>query len=114
MSEETFIPFELHKRNPEKYASCMGIKLMGAQREIQRLSGKLAILKSALTSAVEEIRKTSELRQTGWFVMLKKEGNGWLCVGCMNPDIHQDDESVDWDLIIPIPDPSTVPEFCGH
>lgn len=114
MSQETFIPFELHKRSPEEYASYMAIKLMGAQREIQRLSGRLAVLKSDLTSAVEDIRETSEMRQTGWFVMLKKEANGWVCVGCMNPDIHQDYEKEEWDLIIPIPDPSTVPEFCGH
>ena len=115
MSNETFIPFELHMRSPEDAAWAIALKMTEAQREIQRLSGRLSSLKSKLESAVEDIKETAKIKQTGWFVLLKRDGDGWACVGFENPNLSTGgEEEKEWDLILPIPEPSTVPEFAGH
>jgi len=51
---------------------------------------------------------------TGSFVMLKKDGDSYKCLGVYNPDIDaEENEPEGWDLCLPIPDPETVSEFGG-
>ncbi len=74
---------------------------------------KLAQLKATLTRAVEDIAEVQRTKQTGWFVLLRRAGEGWECIGTFNPDVSPEDTEPNWDLALPIPDPATIPEFQG-
>lgn len=73
---------------------------------------ELSRLKRKLSKALEDIRQVEETRYTGWYVLLKRAGEGWECVGVFNPE-KSDGDPGDWDLSIPIADPATTPEFQG-
>lgn len=74
---------------------------------------KLLNLKSRLETALREIDDCVEVRQTGQMVMLKKDGDTFKCVGIWKEETWPDEEEPEWDLCLPIPDPSSVPEFQG-
>jgi hypothetical protein len=74
---------------------------------------KLAQLKTTLTRAVEDIAEVQRTKQTGWFVLLRRDGEGWKCLGTFNPDLSPEYTEPEWDLALPIPDPTTIPEFQG-
>jgi len=57
----------------------------------------------------------SKEKHSGWWVMLKRENDKWFAVGCVSEKDEAFYESwyPEFDVILPIPDPDTVPEFGG-
>lgn len=100
---------------PESPAGQMR-RVLAVNRALQnekRALDRLARLKRDLLRAVEEINEVAATKYTGWFALMKRDGSGWKCVGCFNPDISADEVEPEWDIALPIPDPTTVPEFKG-
>ena len=50
---------------------------------------------------------------TGWFVLLKKDGDGWKFLGFYNPDTAEENTEPEWTIALPIPKPESVEEFQG-
>lgn len=88
-------------------------------KDNDKLRGRLSQMKSILQRELDKIDECLEIKYTGWFVLVKKDSEGrWRTVGTISPD-QSCEEECDWfenlefDLIMPIPDPSTVSEFHG-
>lgn len=77
------------------------------------LMHKLAGLKVSLEKALSEINAEARIKHTGWFVLLKRNKDRFICVGIFNPDISSEDDEAEWDLALPIPDPDSIKEFEG-
>jgi len=90
---------------------CMSVN--AAMKREKVALDKLAQLKATLTRAVEDIAEVQRTKQTGWFVLLRRDGEGWKCIRTFNPDTSPEDTEPEWDLALPIPDPTTIPEFQG-
>lgn len=89
----------------------LAMHISDSNRE-EHLKCELSRLKYALTNAVEKIKHREAIKYTGWHVLLKRTDTGWSCVGFVNE--NQDDPVPDgFDLVIPIPEPSTLQEFQG-
>ena len=56
-----------------------------------------------------------EGKHSGWWVMVKEENGKWFAVGCVSEDNEAFFESwyPEFDVILPIPERETVPEFGG-
>lgn len=74
---------------------------------------KLLNIKSRLETALREIEDCVEVEQTGQMVLLKKDKDTFKCVSIWKEDTWPEDNELEWDLCLPIPDPKTVPEFQG-
>jgi len=76
---------------------------------------KLLVTKGKLAQMIDDIEEACRVEYTGWFAMLKRDGERWQCVGCLNPDDDewQDQDLPEFTILMPIPEPSTVPEFDG-
>lgn len=63
-------------------------------------------------SAILELQSSIQPRHTGWWVMVKQDGEGgWECVGFVNENWDDAELEIWWeelpafDVIMPIPDP---------
>jgi len=74
---------------------------------------KMQDIKSMLERGLREIDQAIEVEYTGWMLLLKKHPTkGWECLAIVNQDSPPEHEP-EWDLCLPIPDPTTIPEFSG-
>jgi fructose-1,6-bisphosphatase/sedoheptulose 1,7-bisphosphatase-like protein len=55
-------------------------------RRIQQVEGALMNTINRLIAEKEKLREIAEIRQTGWFVLLNRDGDGWKAVAIVNPD----------------------------
>ena len=72
---------------------------------------RLLMARDRLQAICDDIENACRIEYTGWFAMLRRDGDDWTCVGCINPDNEVD--LPEFDLMMPIPKPETVPEFDG-
>ena len=88
--------------------------LQAAKSEVLSLKNRLRNLKSALTRSIDDIDEKLKIEYTGWYVLLKKNGDKWEAITCINPDNCEEVElDIAFDLLMPIPEPATVREFEG-
>lgn len=73
---------------------------------------RLLDIKAELTRIANRIEDSVKVEYTGEFVLLKRKGETWECVGIFNPDTW-DGEELEWDQCLPIPKTETMPEFSG-
>ena len=53
-------------------------------------------------------------KPTDWHVLLKRIGEEWVALKCVNPLLHEEDEiPEEWDVVLSIPEPDSIPEFTG-
>lgn len=84
-----------------------------SEKKAAKARTELMQLKSSLTAALRKIEDAVTIEYTGWMALLKKLPDGrWECLAIVNQDSPPEDEP-EWDLCMPIPEPSTVPEFSG-
>ena len=88
------------------------LRVNGALKREDDMRSKLEKVRKQLEGMTQELAQSQRVRNTGWFVLLAKDPNSWRCVGIVNPDLS-DEIPIEWDLSLPIPDPSTVNEFQG-
>lgn len=98
----------LSEKCPPKYA----LSITRAMRGEQNAASKLSRLKERLLSMVDEIKESQSPVDSGYYALFKRKDKGFECIGIVNPDL-QDEIAEEWDLCIPIPEPSSVPEFQG-
>jgi hypothetical protein len=96
------------------------LKAIQAQSEVTELNCVLSRVRDRLESLTEMVGNPPLKRFSGWFVLLKevKEPIGaldrFLFVRVINPDLATvDDEKLEWDVALAIPDPRTLQEFTG-
>ena len=89
------------------------ILLNSAFKKEQIVLDKLAKVRYDLSNIVKDIDKTQRIKYTGWVVLLKKDGNSWICVRCLNVGECEEEILDNFDVVLPIPDPMTLPEFEG-
>ena len=80
------------------------------------LKGQMAHLKSLCQRLIEEVEDYERREQTGFYVLLTRGAEDeWSCVGIIDPDDEKwaTEELPAFDLIMPIPEPETMPEFGG-
>lgn len=111
MKSETFIPFEADKKVnlPVEYI----VALNHEQKRGEHYRAELARLKSKMSSILEQIEDTVKVEHTKWSVMLKRDGDKWISLGCVDTNNPPDDMRLDWDVLMPIPEPSTIKDFKG-
>lgn len=84
-----------------------------SEKKAAKARTELMQVKSYLKNALARIEDAVEVEYTGWMMLLKKlPSGGWECLAIVNQDSPPEDEP-EWDLCLPIPEPSTVPEFSG-
>lgn len=77
---------------------------------------QLKSIKIQLEEICKGIPNTVDVKYTSFYILLRKtETGGWECINIVDSKTF---DSVDfpedgWDLVLPIPDPQTVPEFDG-
>jgi len=86
-----------------------------SQKKAAEARTKLLQLKDKLETATREIEECIRVEYTGWMALMKKHPTeGWVCLAVVNQDgPPEDQDEPEWDLCLPIPDPSTIPEFSG-
>lgn len=78
--------------------------------------GELSRMVSIIQRELQHVDTTLEEQFTGWHVLLRKKGEKWVALGCINDsETVENDERLleECELILPIPDPTTVKEFTG-
>jgi len=89
-------------------------ELQAAKSEALNLKNKLRNLRHSLNSSIDDIDEKLKIEYTGWYVLLKKNGNKWTAISCINPDESEEEEmDILFDLVMPIPEPGTIREFDG-
>lgn len=75
---------------------------------------KLEGVTEAAESIVEEERKRQP-RSTGWWVAVKKVGDVWEPIMCLDPydERWEQEELPEWDELLPIDEPEDLPEWDG-
>ena len=89
-------------------------RALGEENRI--LKGQMAHLKSLCRRLIEQVEHYEQRRHTGWYVLLARGADDeWSCVGIIDPDDEKwaTEELPAFDLIMPIPEPETMPEFGG-
>jgi len=76
------------------------------------MRSKLESVRQQLSQITKDIWVSEKIQYTGWSVLLKKNNEKWECIGVVNPD---KDEKIpeEFDMVLPIPDSKTLPEFKG-
>ena len=90
-------------------------KIMDVNRALKRDADsrlKLSQIKQQLDRMSREIEDSVRVEYTGEFVLLKRNGDSWTCLGIFNPDTWEGDEP-EWDQCLPIPKVETIPDFAG-
>jgi len=96
------------------------IRMLGAKQKLLSLQGQVNYFRRRLMDFCDSIEQDSKLEYTGWYVLLKKDGDGWKCLGTFNPDTCSDARAEDlekpemeWDICLPIPTLETIKQFQG-
>ena len=60
-------------------------------------------------------KREEEGLATGWYVLLRRgKGERWESLGCVCPFLDEPETiPEDWEVVLSIPDPTTIPEFTG-
>ena len=80
------------------------------------LRQQLMTLKKEAQRFIEHIEDYQARKYTGEYVLLAKNNKGkWTCLGIIDPDDErwESEELPPFTLILPIPEPETMPEFDG-
>lgn len=80
--------------------------------ENENLKKRVMRCKKQLTNLCNELDESLP-KYTGWFVLLKKSGEGWEFLGFYNPDTAEENTEPEWDMCLPIPELETVEEWTG-
>jgi hypothetical protein len=84
------------------------------QKKRARLANRLERVRDKLKNLSKEIDQEMQTKYTGWVVLLAHTEGKWVPLGCYNTnDADEIPDDLQWDLCLPIPDPTTVPEFDG-
>jgi len=81
-----------------------------------RLRNQMRILQEDALRIVEQIEDYQKQTQTGFYILLTLDDKGkWSCVDIIDPDDEkwETEEIPAFALIMPIPEPETMPEFDG-
>lgn len=62
---------------------------------------------------IDDINESLAVEYTGHVALLKREGNGWKCVACVDSQNLPPDVPEEFDVCLPIPKPETMPEWEG-
>lgn len=96
------------------------IRTFGAKQKLQYLQHRVDYFRKRMLELCDSMEQDTKLEYTGWFVLLKKKGKKWECLGIYNPDIATEEEEkalekpeMEWDICLPIPAPETIKEFEG-
>ena len=96
------------------------IRMIGAKQELLSLKKRVNYFRQRLMDLCDAVEQDAKLEYTGWYVLLKKEKEGWKCLGTFNPDTCSEAEvkdlenpEMEWDICLPIPTPETIKEFEG-
>lgn len=91
----------------------LALKCFRNGSEKRRLGFQLKVFKSKLQNIVESINLKEE-KYTGWYVLLKEVDKKWKSIGCYDPDLDDGESELnEADIILPIPEPDSLPEFDG-
>ena len=76
--------------------------------------------REAYTAAVDRLAAELEKKRkaqgipTGWYVLLRRVGRDWVAIACVNPlGMEPEDIPEEWDVVLSIPEPDSMPEFMG-
>jgi len=72
-------------------------------------------MKARLQAELDNLDEAAKIEYTGWYVLLKRDGDKFEVLGLFNPDEFDEerDTEPEWDFAVPIPNPDTYPEFQG-
>lgn len=88
------------------------VQMRSKQAEIDRMKSELSRIKQGMMTVMSGVEMLEE-KTTGWMVMLKRSGDAWESVGCFDSNNPSDDDLPEFHLILPIPVPSSLPEWEG-
>jgi hypothetical protein len=77
------------------------------------LKRRINQFKKRLMDFCGSLEEDSQVKYTGWYVLLKKNGDSFKSLGVFNPDISEPETEPEWDLCLPIPEPDSFHEFMG-
>ena len=90
------------------------IRINDALKREDRMRSRLQRVRVALAGLVDNIQESEQIRYTGWVVLLKRDGEGWKYVSIVNPNTDEGRSMpTEFDMVLPIPDPTTITEFQG-
>ena len=82
-------------------------------KELARLQNRVNTFRKQLMSFCDSIEQDTSVEYTGWYVLLKRDGDKWVCLGTFNPDVSDPETELEWDVCLPIPTLESVKEFMG-
>jgi hypothetical protein len=77
------------------------------------MRSKLEGVRRKLESLVGELAQSEKVKYTGWNILLKKVDGRFEFIAIVNPDLPDQNIPEEFDIILPIPDSTTLPEFDG-
>ena len=92
------------------------VRKRALDEENRNIKGQMAHLKSLCKRLIEQVEDYERREQTGFYVLLTRGAEDeWSCVGIIDPNDEKwdTDELPAFDLIMPIPEPETIPEWDG-
>ena len=99
--------------NAELYLQAACQKNATLRTQLERLRAELSITSTNLKRNVSEITEALDVEYTGFYVILKKIETGWKCLQIVESGNLPDDMEEEWDLVLPIPTPETIPDHSG-
>lgn len=109
MRREVFL---MTPENPERVIWKQALRNQAIRNEMAEQAASLKRIISSLDTATEGVRSLAKLRQTGWAALLKRTDGQWSCVACI--DMNKPPEGdIDFDLLLPLPEPDDLAEFTG-
>lgn len=101
------------KTNPEIYLQSACQKNSSLRSQLEKVRSQVKNTISNLNRSLSTISESIDISYTDFQVLLKRDGDGWTCVGIVDINNLPDDMEDDWDLVLPIPNPESIPEFSG-
>jgi len=90
------------------------LSINASEKKAAEARTALMQIKSTLETALRKIDNAVEIKYTGWMILLKAHPEkGWECISIVHQNNPPEDPEPEWDLCLPIPDPTTIPEFAG-
>ena len=82
-------------------------------QETLHLRSRINQFRRQLMNFCDSIEQHAKVKYTGWYVLIKKDGDSFRCLGVFHPDKSREDAGPEWDICLPIPDPKSIQEFMG-
>ena len=98
---------------PKIYLESACAKNLELRGRLEKVRSRLLENIDRMKRETEEISEALEIEYTGFLAMFKKTENSWECVRVINGVNIPDDIEDEWDLLVPIPKPESLPEFSG-